>query len=169
MRFLFLVLIHVVLSTHIFAQQFEIGKANDHGNVLTADTVLLIKAITRTLNDGTVVSRLRIESKNSYHYLVMEGANKTMKKIAAFTLSYHISKRTYFAEKGLGYFTCTNAACADCSLFTEQGKINGCNCKEKATVSNQCNFTRVEQSLFYMNIIRAKYLMNSKRPAPHTN
>ena len=156
----------IVLSLEVFAQQFEIGKANDRGNVLTADTALLIKAITRTLNDGTVIQRLHIESKNSHHYLVAEGMNKAMKKIAAFTLSYNITGRTYFAEKDLGYFTCASAACYTCSIFKEEGKINGCKCAEKATVSNECNFTRVEQSAFYMNIIRARMMMNGRKPQP---
>lgn len=165
-RSLLLCFSFIVLSIQVFAQQFEIGKANDRENILTADTALLIKAITRTLNDGTVIQRLHIESKNSYHYLVAEGVNKTMKKIAAFILSYNINGRTYFAEKDLGYYTCASAACNSCSLFKEDGKINGCKCAEKATVSNECNFTRVEQSAFYMNIIRARMLMNSRKPQP---
>lgn len=153
----------IILSATVSAQQFEIGKASDHENVITADTTLLVKAIARTLNDGTVIQRLHIESKNTHHYLVAEGVNKNMKKIAAFTLSYNINQRTYSAEKDLGYFTCVSAACTDCSIFKEDGKINGCKCAEKATVSNECNFTRIAQSAFYMNIIRARMMMNTRK------
>ena len=58
------------------AQQFEIGKATDNGYIITADTIVLVKAINSTLNDGTIIKKLHIESVGAYHYLVAEGTYK---------------------------------------------------------------------------------------------
>lgn len=161
-----LIAVFICLFTLPVFAQIEIGKATDKANILTADSMLLVKAIARTLNDGTLVKRMYIESKNANHYLVAEGENRSFRKLAAFVLTYNISTRTYFAEKDLGYFTCTSAACDNCSLFKEDGKINGCKCAAKATVSNECNFTRVDQSAFYMNMVRARMMMNNRKPQP---
>ena len=142
-----------------YAQQFEIGKATDNSYTITADTALLVKAITRTLNDGTVINNLRIESVGAHHYLIAEGTYKNYSKLIALVLTYNISTRTYFAKQNDGYVTCASAACLQCSLFKENGRIIGCKCAEKATISNQCNFTHKPTSAFYLNIIRAKQMM----------
>jgi hypothetical protein len=150
------------ISFTTFSQQFEIGKATDSGYYITADTVLLIKAINRTLNDGTVINNLRIESFGAHHYLIAEGAYKNYSKYIAFVLSYNITTRTYFAKQNDGYVTCASAACLHCSMFKENGRIVGCKCAEKSTISNQCNFTYKPISAFYQNIIRAKQMMLKK-------
>lgn len=150
------------ISFTTFSQQFEIGKATDSGYYITADTVLLIKAINRTLNDGTVINNLRIESFGAHHYLIAEGAYKNYSKYIAFVLSYNITTRTYFAKQNDGYVTCASAACLHCSMFKENGRIVGCKCAEKSTISNQCNFTYKPTSAFYQNIIRAKQMMLKK-------
>ena len=138
------------------AQQLEIGKATDAGDVLTADTALLNKAINKTIPGGFHVISLRIESVGAFHYLVAEGTYRNFSKTAALVLRYDIRTRTYYAYSGDGYVTCTNAACSACSLFKERGKIVGCKCPEKSTISNQCNFTQAEKSSFYLNLTRMR-------------
>ncbi len=150
------------VSTTTFGQQFEIGKATNSGYNITADTIVLIKAINRTLNDGTVINKLRIESVGAHHYLIAEGTYKNYSKLIAFVLSYDISTRTYFAKQNDGYVTCASAACLQCSMFKENGRIIGCKCAEKSTISNQCNFTYKPISVFYQNIIRAKQMIMKK-------
>ncbi len=145
-----------------FAQQFEIGKATDNSYIITADTALLVKAINRTINDGTVINNLHIESVGAHHYLIAEGTYKNYRKLIALMLIYNITTRTYFAKQNDGYVTCASAACLQCSLFKENGRIIGCKCAEKATISNQCNFTYKPTSAFYQNIIRAKQMMMKK-------
>lgn len=145
-----------------FAQQFEIGKATDNSYIITADTALLVKAINRTINDGTVINNLHIESVGAHHYLIAEGTYKNYSKLIALMLIYNITTRTYFAKQNDGYVTCASAACLQCSLFKENGRIIGCKCAEKATISNQCNFTYKPTSAFYQNIIRAKQMMMKK-------
>ena len=144
------------------AQQFEIGKATNNCYIITADTALLVKAINRTLNDGTIIQNLLIESVGANHYLVAEGTYKNYSKLIAMVLTYNISTRTYFASQGNGYVTCASAACLKCSLFKENGRIIGCKCAEKSTISNQCNFTNKPTSAFYLNIIRAKQMTIKK-------
>lgn len=144
------------------AQQFEIGKATDNSYIITADTALLVKAINRTLNDGTIIQNLHIESLGAHHYLVAAGTYKNYNKLIAMVLTYNISTRTYFANQGNGYVTCASAACLNCSLFKENGRIIGCKCAEKSTISNQCNFTNKPTSAFYLNIIRAKQMIIKK-------
>ncbi len=138
------------------AQQVEIGKATDAGDVITADTALLNKAIGKTILGGLQVTGLRIESVGAFHYLVAEGIYRNFSKTAALVLRYDIRTRTYYAFSGDGYVTCTNAACSACSLFKERGKIVGCKCPEKSTISNQCNFTQVAKSSFYLNLTRIR-------------
>lgn len=150
------------ISVTALGQQFEIGKATDNSYDITADTVVLIKAINRTLNDGTVINNLRIESVGAHHYLIAEGTYKNYSKLVAFVLSYNIANRTFFAKQNDGYVTCASAACLQCSLFKENGRIIGCKCAEKSTISNQCNFTHKLNSAFYLNIIRAKQMMIKK-------
>ena len=144
------------------AQQFEIGKATDNGYIITADTIVLVKAINSTLNDGTIIKNLHIESVGAHHYLVAEGIYKNYSKLIAIVLNYNISTRTYFASQGNGYVTCASAACLQCSLFKENGRIVGCKCAEKSTISNQCNFTNKSTSAFYLNIIRARQMIIKK-------
>jgi hypothetical protein len=151
-----------VLVFGAMAQQVEIGKATNNGYIITADTIMLVKAINRTLNDGTIIHNLHIESVGAHHYLVAEGTYKNYSKLIAMVLNYNISTRTYFAIKGNGYVTCASAACLKCSLFKENGRIIGCKCAEKSTISNQCNFTNKPTSAFYLNIVRAKQMIIKK-------
>ncbi|MBP9187173.1 MAG: hypothetical protein KBG11_08765 [Bacteroidia bacterium] len=160
MRFKSLVLVVFFgLIFNVKAQQFEIGKATDAGYSITADTAILAKAIKRTLGDGTIINSLRIESVGAHHYLVAEGTYKIFSKLIAMQLVYNIGTRTYYAKQDGGYVTCASAACLNCSLFKENGKIIGCKCSEKSTISNQCNFTFKATSAFYLNIIRAKQMV----------
>lgn len=146
-----------LLSQALFAQQkVEIGQANNHGNIITADTSVLRKAIQRTLSDGTQIDSMYILSSGAFHYLVARGTQRNLNKTVALQLRYDIMKRVYYAQEGDGYVTCTNAACDSCTLFREKGSIVGCHCAQKYTISNQCNFTRKEQSVFCINVIRAK-------------
>lgn len=140
------------------AQQQEIGKATDLGFVITADTSWLHKAISRTIPGGLEVTKMYIESVGAYHYLIAEGKYRNFNKTAAMVLKYDIMTRTYYAVNGNGYVTCTSAACSSCSLFKENGRIIGCKCAEKSTISNQCNFNQTENSLFFQNLVRAKML-----------
>lgn len=139
------------------AQQIEIGKAVDNNIIITIDTLVIQKAMQRTLGDGTAISRLHIESVAAHHYLIGEGVLRGINKYMGVALTYNINTRTYFTEKdGGAYVTCTSAACVNCSMFKENGKIIGCKCAEKSTISNQCNFYQQATSNFYDNIIRAK-------------
>lgn len=138
------------------AQQIEIGKATDNGYIITVDTSWLNKAVSRTIPGGLEVINTHIESVGAFHYLVAEGKYRNMYKTAALVLKYDIMSRTYYAVSGDGYITCTSAACSSCSLFKENGRIIGCKCAEKSTISNQCNFTRSDKSSFYINLVRAK-------------
>jgi hypothetical protein len=81
-----------------------------------------------------------------------------MAKTAAMVLRYNISTRVYYAQQDDGYVTCTSAACLNCTMFKENGRVIGCKCEEKSTISNQCNFTKVDTSAFYQNLIRAKMM-----------
>lgn len=137
-------------------QKVEVGKATDQANVLTADTSVLRKAIQRTLSDGTRIDSLYIISSGAFHYLVAVGNQRTFRKTVALQLRYDIMKRAYYAQEGDGYVTCTSAACDSCTLFRESGNIVGCHCAQKSTISNECNFTRIQQSAFCINMIRAK-------------
>ncbi len=160
MRFKSLVLVVFLgLIYNVKAQQFEIGKATDADYSITADTAILAKAIKRTLGDGTIINSLRIESVGAHHYLVAEGTYKNFSKLIAMHLVYDIGTRTYYAKQDGGYVTCASAACLNCSLFKENGRIIGCKCSEKSTISNQCNFTFKAASTFYLNIIRAKQMV----------
>lgn len=132
----------------------EIGKAVQNNYLITADTAVLRKALQATLADGTVIQHMHIESQNQFHYLVGEGMYKNFRKMIAVSLQYDITTRTYYATKGLSHVTCTSAACNTCNAFKENGKIIGCHCTEKSTISNQCNFTFKETSLFYSTFLR---------------
>ena len=153
------IIVFLGLISKVNAQQFEIGKATDAGYTITADTNILVKAIKRTVGDGTIINSLRIESVGAHHYLVAEGTYKNFSKLIAMQLVYNIGTRTYFAKQDDGYVTCASAACLNCSLFKENGRIVGCKCSEKSTISNQCNFTYKATSAFYLNIIRAKQMV----------
>lgn len=131
--------------------KIEIGKAVQNGYQITADTAVLTKALQRTLGDGTVITSMHIESVNAHHYLVGEGTYKTFYKMIGVILTYDINTRTYYAQANDGYVSCTSAACESCRTFKENGRIIGCKCDEKSTISNQCNFTSKPQSRFYFN------------------
>ncbi len=153
-----LVIVLALLYNTLHAQQIEIGKATDNGFIITADTNVLKKAIQNTLHDGTIINELSIHSFGKFHYLIANGTYKQFNKTTGIKLVYDINTRTFFIKQQDGYITCTSAACNNCSLFKESGKIIGCKCAEKSTISNQCNYTNVEESSFYQNYIRAKQM-----------
>ena len=152
----------ILLCTFYFSNaqtpQFEIGKATNDSNIITADTALLNKAISRTIPGGLQVNQLRIESVGAFHYLIAQGTYRGMAKTAALVLRYNISTRVYYAQQADGYVTCTSAACLNCTMFKENGRVIGCKCEEKSTISNQCNFTKADTSAFYQNLLRAKMM-----------
>lgn len=155
--FLVLALLCMALFS-AYGQQMEIGIATNQQNNITADTALLHKAISRTIPGGLQVTQLRIESVGAFHYLIAQGTYRGMAKTAAMVLRYNISTRVYYAQQADGYVTCTSAACLNCTMFKENGRVIGCKCEEKSTISNQCNFTKVDTSAFYQNLIRAKMM-----------
>lgn len=155
---LFFVVAFFNLSSLAIAQQIEIGKATDDTFIITADTNILKKAIQNTLHDGTIVTDLSIHSFGKFHYLIANGTYQQFKKITGINLVYDIGSRTFYIKPQDGYITCTSAACNNCSLFKELGKIIGCKCAEKSTISNQCNYTNMVESTFYQNYIRAKQM-----------
>ncbi len=156
MKKIYLVTFLLFISSFIYAQdKFEIGKTVGNEYLISADTSILRKAMQRTLGDGTQFSEFRIESVNAFHYLIGVGVLKGRYKMMAAQLQYDIKTRSFFAAPLLPHVSCSSAACNNCKPFKENGKIIGCKCEEKSTVSNQCNFNLVEQSAFYENIKRA--------------
>lgn len=150
-----IILVMLLLSPPLFGQnRIEIGRAIDNQYAISADTTILKKSLQITLADGTQIHQLHIDSEGKNHYLVGTGIYKGYKKIIAVTLNYDIMTRTWYAEKGNGHVTCASAACKDCKLFKENGQVIGCHCTDLGTVSNQCNFTKKELSLFYSNYTR---------------
>ncbi len=144
-----------LFSYTCFAQsKLEIGKAVQSDYLITADTSVLRKSLQATLADGTTINKLFIVSENQFHYLIGEGTYKNYYKMIAVALQYDIVTRTYYAVKGMGHVTCASAACNSCNAFKENGRIIGCQCREKSTISNQCNFTKKELSLFYSTYVR---------------
>jgi hypothetical protein len=135
--------------------QILIGKAEAGRYEITCDTLLLRKALQRTLGDGTTLKDFSIRSEGSYHYLVATGINKGMPKLIAASIQYNIRERAFYTIPGGGQVTCASAACNACTPFTEKGRIIGCHCAETATVSNHCNFTSVMQGTFHQNLQRA--------------
>lgn len=140
--------------------KLEIGKAVQSDYVITADTAVLRKSLQATLADGTQIHKLFIASENQFHYLIGEGIYKNYYKMIAVSLQYDIMTRTYYIVKGMGHVTCASAACNACNAFKENGRIIGCQCREKSTISNQCNYTNKELSLFYSTYIR---MLNQKK------
>ncbi|TAE87202.1 MAG: hypothetical protein EAY81_04425 [Bacteroidetes bacterium] len=162
-RTLFFIIAAILMGKYSSAQaqQIEIGKATDETLIITADTGVLKKAIHNMLHDGTSIQELSIQSFAQFHYLVATGTNQQFKKIVAIQLTYDIQTRLFYAPKQGSYVTCTSAACNNCSLFKESGKIIGCKCAEKSTISNQCNYTNIAQGTFYQHYMRTKQ-MNTK-------
>ncbi len=134
--------------------KFEVGRVISNKYVITTDTTILIKALQSTLGDGTSIRQVHIESENTHHYIVGEGIYRGYYKMIAVSLMYDIRSRTYYVIKGSGYVSCSAAACISCKRFTEKGKIIGCKCEEKSTISNQCNFTFKETSTFFGHLKR---------------
>lgn len=159
--FLIIASIFIGRFSTAYAQQIEIGKATDEVFIITADTGILKKAIHNMLHDGTTIQELSIQSFAQFHYLVATGTNHQFKKIIAIQLVYDIQTRLFYAQKQGSHVTCTSAACDNCTLFKEAGKIIGCKCAEKSTISNQCNYTNIAQSTFYQHYMRVKQ-MNTK-------
>jgi hypothetical protein len=151
-------MIFILLMLHsgetLAQNKIEIGKASHNQYIITADTTLLKKSMQIALGDASIIERLQIESEGKFHYLVGIGTCKGYAKIMAVALSYDIISRTWYAVKGSGHVTCASAACKDCKPFKENGKIIGCHCTDLGTVSNQCNFTKKEMSLFYSTYAR---------------
>ncbi len=155
MKKIFLFTLVFFILTHSYSQnKIEIGKVVNSAYIITSDTTILRKALQRTLGDGTQIMSLRIESVQAYHYLIGSGIYKGHSKLIAVQLQYDIMSRSFFAAPLLPHVTCSSAACNDCKPFKENGKIIGCKCEEKSTVSNQCNYNTIEQSLFYDNVKR---------------
>lgn len=142
--------------TLIAQQPIEVGKAIDNQYVLTADTVVLRKALQQTLGDGTSIVSMHIESVGKWHYLIGTGTQRGYPKTIAAELTYDINTRTYFAVNGLAHKTCASAGCGSCVPFKENGNIIGCHCKEVGTISNECNFKTVTNSAFYEQLKRYK-------------
>jgi hypothetical protein len=132
----------------------EVGKVINGTYTITADTLVLRKAIQSTLSDGTVISEMHIESVNKWHYLVAKGTLKNYTKTIAIELTYTINTQTYYATDGLAHKTCASAGCAMCEPFKEKGNIIGCHCKTAGTVSNECNFKTTALSPFYRHLKR---------------
>jgi hypothetical protein len=155
MRKRYLVALLLFSTLYSFAQnKIEIGKAVGSSYVISADTAVLRKALQRTLGDGTQIFAMHIESSNAFHYLVGTGLYKGHSKLIAAQLQYDIVSRSFFAIPLQPYVSCSSAACDNCHPFKENGRIIGCKCEEKATVSNQCNYTHVAQGSFYENVKR---------------
>lgn len=161
---LFFMFMITLINTKAHAQQIEIGQATDEAITITADTVILKKAIQNMLHDGTLIQQLSIQSFGKYHYLIAIGSYKQVKKIVGVKLVYDINNRLFYAKKSGGYITCTSAACFECSPFKESGQIIGCKCAEKSTISNQCNYTNVEEGTFYQNYVRSKQMSIKSTP-----
>lgn len=132
----------------------EVGKAVNDKYVITADTMVLRKALQSTLADGTVITTMNIESVGKWHYLIGIGTQRTYSKTIAVELQYDISTRSYFAITGLAHKTCASAGCGQCEPFKEKGNIIGCHCKTVGSVSNECNFKTVPNSPFYQQFSR---------------
>jgi hypothetical protein len=156
MRFFLVLTLLCIAFRSAYSQQIEIGMATNQQNNITSDTAILQKAISRTIPGGLQITQLRIESVGTFHYLIAQGRYRGMAKTAAMVLRYNIYTRVYYAQQGDGYVSCTSAACLNCTMFKENGRVIGCKCEEKSTISNQCNFTKVDTSAFYQNLVRAK-------------
>jgi len=155
MKQLLLALFLSPLFTAIYAQTtIEIGKAQGNTYVITADTMLLRKAIQQTMADGTQIQSMHIESINQWHYLIAKGVQRGYFKTIAIQLQYNINTRTYLAAEGLGHKTCASAACESCSPFKENGQIIGCRCAEVKSVSNECTFKSEQVSAFFNQLKR---------------
>lgn len=139
-------------------QKIEIGKAINGVYQITADTTVLRKALQQTLRDGTQIDSMYIESVQQWHYLIGIGQLKGYRKLIAAQLVYDINTRTYYATEGLTHKTCASAGCTNCVPFKENGNIIGCNCKDQASVSNQCTFKTEANSLFYKQLIHYQSL-----------
>ncbi len=158
-NFLFILLLFCS-SASIAQTPIEVGKAAGDKYVITADTVILRKALQGALGDGTQITAMHIESVNKWHYLVGTGVQKNYPKTIAVELSYNINTQTYFATEGLAHKTCASAGCDNCEPFKEKGNIIGCHCKTVGSVSNECNFKTVANSPFYKQL--ARYLKMKK-------
>jgi|GEM_PF-2507270 hypothetical protein len=134
------------------SERIPLGFKTDEYIQITADTSKLARALRRTLADGTTIYHVNIISQSGNHYLVGQGMKMNHKKIVAVQIEYDISTRMFYAVDHLPHYTCSAAACDDCELFLESGKIIGCHCPEMQTVSNQCTFKHTDISTFYSHI-----------------
>lgn len=132
----------------------EIGKVINETLIVTADTLTLRKALEQTLNDGTLIHSMHIESENKWHYLVGNGTLRNYSKTIAIELSYNINTRSFWLVPEMGHKTCAAAGCVNCVTFKENGRIIGCHCREQGTVSNECTFKTVTPSPFYLKLKR---------------
>lgn len=140
------------LSQAMAQDPIVVGKIDAEEPVITIDTAKIAKAMKRTFADGTIVDSMYIESDKGVHYLVGWGWRSGYRKIIAIQLVYNMGSRTFSLIQGMGHVTCASAACNSCKPLKENGIIIACHCLEKQTVSNQCHFTRVPQSMFYTNL-----------------
>jgi hypothetical protein len=147
----------LLLCLNSFGQQTKIeripiGTKTDDYIQITADTSRLAKALRRSLADGTAIYDVTIISNSGHHYLVGYGIKMYYKKIIAVPLEYDMASRQFFAIDNVSHYTCSAAACDDCELFLENGKLIGCHCPEQQSVSNHCTYKRVEVSPFFQHL-----------------
>lgn len=152
--YLFLLVTTLFCMSASAQKPIEIGKVANETFTITADTAILRKALEQTLNDGTHINSMHIESENRWHYLVGNGILRNYSKTIAVELTYNINTRSFWLVPEMGHKTCAAAGCVTCAPFKENGKIIGCNCKEQGTVSNECNFKTVTPSPFYIKVNR---------------
>lgn len=143
---------HFAQAQQAKSERIPLGFKTDEYIQIKADTSKLARALRRTLADGTVIYHVSIISQSGYHYLVGQGIKMNHKKIIAVQIEYDIATRMFYAVDHLPHYTCSAAACEDCELFLEGGKIIGCHCPEMQTVSNQCTFKHTDMSTFYSHL-----------------
>ncbi|MFN4973485.1 MAG: hypothetical protein ACK45I_11430 [Bacteroidota bacterium] len=144
--------VHSAHAQQAKTARIALGFKTDEYIQLTADTAKLAKALRRTLADGTVIYNVSIISQSGNHYLVGQGIKMYHKKIIAVEIEYDIANRTFYAVDHVPHYTCSAAACEDCELFLESGKIIGCHCPEMQTVSNQCTYKHTDISTFFSHL-----------------
>jgi hypothetical protein len=137
------------------AQRIEIAAVKASETNITIDTSKLTTAIHRSMADGTRIQSFAIQSEGSQSYLVCYGIQRNFKRMVAFSLKYDMRTRIYYIdETAVSTDACTAAACNDCTFFKENGKIRGCKCSEKSTISNQCNYTFIPASGLYLHLVK---------------
>lgn len=150
----FIALLYAVSVGVLKAQNpIEIGKVVNKQYTLTIDTTIARKALESVLNDGTMIRSMHIESINRWHYLIAEGMHAGHAKLIAIELSYNLATQSFWANEDAGHSTCAAASCNQCVPFKENGKIIGCHCIDKQTLSNECTYKYIAKSSFYKQLV----------------